>query len=139
MGFLGNCRVCERRHLLPSVLAIAVAAGCGHEPQVAPSNRRLIESLRTAVSARKIEWLETNSKLVEERRQAGELSDQEYAAFSSIVARARAGDWKGAQSEAINLANAQRPTEQDLKNLQAPARKPRQQSPDGKPAAAPGR
>ena len=44
-------------------------------PQAAPQNRELITSLRTAVSARKTDWLEINVKKIEDRRAAGEVSD----------------------------------------------------------------
>ena len=70
-------------------LALSVLLGCGR-PQAAPRNRALIAALRTAVNTRNSEWLEKNAKQVEERRAAGEMGEEEYNGFQSIIAMARA-------------------------------------------------
>ena len=103
------------RGLLFFCLALAVMAmtGCG-PPAVAPGNRELVGSLRTAVSAKNTEWLEANAKLVDERREKGELSDAELAEFSTIIQAARAGDWAAAQKQVIALEKAFRPTPEEL-------------------------
>ncbi len=74
-----------------------------------PENFRLIESLQTAVSAKREDWLEQNEKLIAERHAAGKLSDEQHAALEAIVAKARAGQWDEAGSDALALAKAQRP------------------------------
>jgi hypothetical protein len=88
-------------------LAAVVVAGCGRPPQVGAQNRRLVESLKTAVMARNPEWLDENAKLVKAKHEKGELDEASYAAFESIVRQAEAGDWDAAQDEVIALSKAQ--------------------------------
>ncbi|MFO0960919.1 MAG: hypothetical protein U0800_26355 [Isosphaeraceae bacterium] len=95
-------------------LAIALA-GCGRQPQVAPVNRDLLVSLATAVSAREPQWLERNAHLIDKKRDAGEMSEDEYRTFRSIIDRARSGDWQGAEAAAYALRDGQEPTADDLK------------------------
>lgn len=83
--------------------------GCG-EPQLTSGNLRLTMSLRTAVSARNMDWLEMNAALIEERRQSGNMRDGEYAAFSRILEDARSGEWAKAEKAVVRLQEAQRPT-----------------------------
>lgn len=97
---------------------IAAAAGCGHATQITPANRRVMRGLQTAVSSRKVEWLDTTVKLIEEQRTNGEMSDEEYAAFESIVKQARDGNWDAAQRAAFALSDGQKPTEEDLQRLE---------------------
>ena len=93
-------------------LLLAVSAvfwsGCGR-PQVAPEHLRLTAELRTAVSAQNVEWLERTEKLVEERHEAGGMSEPEYEAFRSIIERAHRGEWEAAEREVLALQKAQRP------------------------------
>ena len=70
-------------------------AGCGRQPQVKPMNRRLIESLRTALSARNTEWLDANWKLIEKAHTDGSMDDAEFSRFKEIVDIARAGEHRG--------------------------------------------
>jgi hypothetical protein len=93
-----------RRALL---LGILLVLGCG-PPQVEPANYRLIESLRTALSARNVTWLDDNAKLIAKRRADGQMSEGEFAAFAAIIDQARSGDWTGAEQEVVRLAKAQR-------------------------------
>lgn len=94
-----------RRALL---LGIVLIAGCG-PPQVEPANYRLIESLRTALSARNPNWLEDNAKTITKKHADGTMSEGEFTAFEAIIAQARGGDWTGAEEEVMRLAKAQRP------------------------------
>jgi hypothetical protein len=98
------------------LLAATFVGGCGY-PQAAPNNLRLITTLRTALSARNTEWLDQNVALMEERRQAGEMSDDEYDAFQSIVAQARAGEWEEAERAAVKFQKAQRPTDEQIRRV----------------------
>jgi hypothetical protein len=100
-------------------LATALGAGCSRPPQVTGENRQIIVSLVTAVSAHNSEWLEQNAKLIEKERAAGKLSDAEYKSFSAIVSQAQAGDWKSAETAAYALREAQEPSAEDLRNLEA--------------------
>jgi hypothetical protein len=103
----------------PATIGLCVlltALGCSRPPQVAPANQKLVQSLKTAVAAGKPEWLESNAKLIEERRTAGQMSDEEYATFQSIITSARAGEWAKALKEVTALAKAQqRPNEEPAK------------------------
>jgi len=100
MRFLGAC--------LGAVWLLSAILGCGR-PQAASENRQLIASLRTAVNTRNTEWLEKNAGIVEERREAGQMADAEYAEFQAIIADARAGNWEEAEREVIKFEKAQRP------------------------------
>lgn len=98
---------------LGAIWLLSAVLGCGR-PQAASENRQLIASLRTAVNTRNTEWLEKNAKIVEERRQAGQMADAEYEEFRSIIAKARAGEWEEAQREVIKFEKAQRPIPEDM-------------------------
>ena len=93
-----------RRALL---LGIVLVTGCG-PPQLEPANYRLIESLRTALSARNGNWLEDNAKSITKKHADGQMSDGEFAAFEAIIGQARGEDWTGAEEEVVRLAKAQR-------------------------------
>jgi hypothetical protein len=113
-----------------------LASGCGGPPQVAHDHRRLVLSMATAVSARNPEWLEANAKIVDDLRGQGKLSAAEDAAFSSILTKARSGDWDAAREEAYGLRDAQEPTAETSEAVQKrtlpKAKKP------GRPAPRPG-
>lgn len=89
------------------LLAVSLS-GCG-EAKVAPHNLRLTMSLRTAVSARNAEWLDANVALIQQRRAAGEMGDEEHEAFQAIVALAHEGKWEEAEKAVVRLQKAQRP------------------------------
>jgi hypothetical protein len=97
-------------------MAIALASGCGY-PAAEPENLRLITSLRTALSARNEAWLEANEKMIEQRHIDKVMSDETYEAFKEIIAKAREGDWKGAELESLEFQRAQRPTRQQIEGL----------------------
>ena len=103
-----------RRALLTGLVLTAV--GCGVQ-QIAPANRRAMGALQTAVSSKKVDWLDATVELIEEQHSNGEMSDAEYAAFEPIIEKARAGDWPGAQKDAFALADGQKPTAEDLENI----------------------
>jgi hypothetical protein len=86
-------------------------AGCGTQPQVGPGNARLVESLRTAVSTRRTDWLEDNAKAVAGRHASGQLADEPYEALQAIIEQARAGNWQDAETAVLKLAKAQRAAE----------------------------
>jgi hypothetical protein len=83
--------------------------GCGQSPQFAAKDLRLLEALRTAVSARKSEWLEASAKQIDKAHQQGTISDEGFEALQSSITEARAGDWKHAETQIIQLEKAQRP------------------------------
>ena len=92
-------------------------SGCGRVPQFAPANRRVIHGLQTAVSSKKVEWLNETVRLIEEKYSAGEMSDEEHDALQRIVDKARSGDWDGAQKDAFALSEGQKPTAEDLEKI----------------------
>lgn len=97
-------------------LALLTFPGCG-KPQAAPQNRQLISSLRTAVNTQNAKWLEKNAKIVEKRRAAGKMGDEEYGEFQSVIATAREGQWEKAEQQAIAFQKAQRPTRKEMKRV----------------------
>ena len=104
----------------PALLLGAVllpAGGCNRPPQAAPANQRLISSLRTALSAQKPDWLEQNVTEIESRKTAGQMSDVEYQAFQAIIAKAKAGQWREAEEDAVEFQKAQRPTQEQIDRL----------------------
>jgi hypothetical protein len=90
-------------------LVLLLLAGCGEPPQVGPQNYRLVDSLRTAVSARRTDWLDENARLIEKLHAEGKLTDEQQTAFDAIVAKARADNWEEAEQDVLALAKAQRP------------------------------
>jgi hypothetical protein len=100
------------------LMGLAALTGCGR-PQVGANNYRLIESMRTAISARRADWLDENVKLISQRHASGEMNDEQFGAFESILALVRGGDWAGAESEVIRLAKAQQPSSAELELLKS--------------------
>ena len=99
------------------VAVVFLAAGCGVQ-QIAPANRRVMQGLQTAVSSRKVEWLDATVKLIDEQRSQGKLSDAEYAALEPIISKARAGNWDAAQRDVFALVEGQKATAEDLQKIQ---------------------
>ncbi len=83
--------------------------GCGSSPQYSGKDIRLLEALRTAVSARKPEWLEASAKQIDKAHQQGSITDEGFEALQPAITEARAGDWKQAEKRIIQLEKAQRP------------------------------
>ena len=98
------------RAVVTALGLVLLGSGCGGYPQVSGEHRRLVLSLATAVSARNPVWLEANARIVDDLRGQGRLSAAEDEVFSSIVARARSGDWYSATEEAYALRDSQEPT-----------------------------
>lgn len=92
-----------------ALIACCIVSGCGGPPQVSPSNYGLINSLRTATSSKQIAWVEESAKQLAEAKSKGQVSDEEYAEFESIIRLARDGKWKEAEAETIRLGKGQKP------------------------------
>jgi len=92
-----------------AISAALLCGGCGQAPQFAAKDQQLLESLRTAISAHKPEWLEASAKKIDEAHQKGSISDEGFEALQSTIVPARAGDWKQAEQQIIQLEKAQRP------------------------------
>ena len=66
-------------------------------------NRQEFEALLTAISLRNKAELERDAQRIVARHQAGELSDAGLADLESIIAKARTGNWAGAEREAYDF------------------------------------
>ncbi len=117
-GRITGQSACLRAGSLWLLMGLVALVGC-ERPQVGANNYRLIESLRTAISARRGDWLDENVKLISQRHASGEMNDGQFAAFESILALARGGDWAGAETEVIRLAKAQQPSPAELELLKS--------------------
>lgn len=108
------------RHI-PSVGGLALgllilATGCGY-PAVEPANQELLTSLRTALSARNPQWLQSNDDEIKSRHRSGTLGDAEYATFQALIQQARDGDWAGAERKVVAFQKAQRPSAEQIQKL----------------------
>ncbi len=82
--------------------------GCGtNEPAIAKGNVKLIGKLKTAIGAKKIDWLNATAKQIDEAHQQGKLSEPEYAALKPIVAAAHQNQWDDANTLLTRLIDAQ--------------------------------
>ena len=70
--------------------------GCGGPPPVSKANVKLVEQLRTAVAAKKTDWLDQAARQINQHRQSGTLAGAENEALQSIVDDARQGHWEEA-------------------------------------------
>ncbi len=99
----------NHRPLALLLLATLAFSGCSQPPQIPSDSRQLIGSLRTAVSAKRKDWLETNAKLVEQKHSQNKLTDEQYQELEAIIALGREDKWADAEKEALRLAEAQHP------------------------------
>jgi hypothetical protein len=106
---IGRWRLTALRIALPVAL---LCGGCGQSPQFSTKDFRLLEALRTAVSARKPEWLEASAKQIDKEHQQGTISDEGFEALQSAITEARAGDWQHAEKQILQLEKAQHPPAQ---------------------------
>lgn len=86
--------------------------GCGSQ-QFGPSSRELMRPLQTAISAKKVEWVEATEEKIVDQHSEGKVSDDEYNTFEDIIAQTRSGDWQGAQLALHGLMSGQKPTSAD--------------------------
>lgn len=57
--------------VVASLATAAATTGCGIPPQMGAKNYRLGDSLRTAISAHRLDWLDATAKEIEQRTAAG--------------------------------------------------------------------
>jgi hypothetical protein len=88
-------------------LMVLLLCSCQHEPAISKTNVKLIGELKTAIGAKRTDWLEQAAKNLEQHRQRGQVSDEENAVLQSIVSAARKGDWSNASAQLTQLINAQ--------------------------------
>jgi hypothetical protein len=73
--------------------AALLALGCGKPPHISKPNVKLVEQLRTAVAAKRTDWLDLAAKQADQHRGSGALSGAESEAVEAIVNEARQGHW----------------------------------------------
>ena len=91
-----------------AVVALSVCVGCSSATQFGADNYRLLASLHTAVSAKRIDWLDDVAKNIAERHAAGQLGEEQRAELDAIIAKARAGEWESAKDDVVHLQKGQR-------------------------------
>lgn len=94
-------RIRGRRGLI-GVLLLTLA-GCGGPSPRERDNRKAFELLLTAITLRSAGELEKDASLIERRHADGTLSDAGHRELMEIVAKARAGDWGGAEDRAYKF------------------------------------
>jgi hypothetical protein len=90
-------------------IVLCFTLGCGRTPQIPKSDYQLVSQLRTAVAAKKNDWLDEVAKKLDERNRSGSTAKEEQAALESIVALARQGNWDEANRKLLDLVNSQKP------------------------------
>lgn len=98
--------------LAATFLAVAMLIvwwpGCRRHPKVtSPEALQILRQLYTACNTRDDSRLMAVEKRVETAIQAGQLSSDEQKSIRSIIARARRGDWSGAEKESFRFAQDQ--------------------------------
>ncbi len=97
----------SRREILVAAAFLGLMstmAGCGGEPsQREVRNAQAFEALLTAVSLRNDKEVEADSRLIEKRHDAGEMSDAKYREIEEIIRKARSRDWAGAEKRAYEF------------------------------------
>ncbi len=84
-------------------MAVSIS-GCSNEPtprQV--QNARAFEALLTAVSLHHAKEFEQDARLIDQRHDAGEISDAKYRELAEIIEKGRAGDWAAAEKRAYEF------------------------------------
>ena len=76
-------------------------AGCSGEPSSRElKNRQEFETLLTAIAMKNTKQLDVAAKRITDRHDLGEMSDDGYNSLESLIQKARAGDWTGAETQA---------------------------------------
>lgn len=90
-----------------AVLIVGLLPGCGQSPQVPFENLRYSAALLTAASSRSPEQLDRVAAVIEDDSRNGRLSDQERAAYDTIITTMRAGRWDDAEAACRQFRKAQ--------------------------------
>ncbi len=96
---------------IAGLLTLALGGGCGRAPQLAADRECLAaaDALWTAVTAKRTDLVDQSAAEFERLHAAMRLSDEAFAALSSIVSDARAGNWTAARAALKTLLRGQRP------------------------------
>ena len=82
-----------------------LAAGCSGPTEVDRDNRRLVDSILTAITMKNTGWLEDAEKRAEQRYSDGHLTQDEYEQLLSIIETAKAGEWPTAEKMGYEFRN----------------------------------
>ena len=76
-----------------------LASGCRGPTEAERDNRRVLDAILTAITLKNPRLLEDDARRARTRHEAGQLNDEDYRAMEAIIAKARAGDWFGAETD----------------------------------------
>jgi hypothetical protein len=88
------------RRSLAAAFAVAVllgVGGCGQPSEEARQNRRVVDAVLTAVTTKNRKQLDKDAVLWDERFAGGLVSTERHKAVKDCIAKARTGDWAGAE------------------------------------------
>lgn len=89
---------------MTALIALAIlGSGCNRPTESTRDNRRLLDAILTAVSIRNHEELSKDKQLLDERMEAGELSEESYSEIAGIIELAEAGNWADAEEQLYAL------------------------------------
>jgi hypothetical protein len=80
-----------------------IVARLGMPTEEQRDNRRVLDSILTAITMKNSRWLEQGARRAQSRHDAGCLSDEQYEGIQKFVNKARAGDWSGAEKDAYEF------------------------------------
>lgn len=95
------------RGLMMGLVMVLLLAGCTKAPQVPFDNLRYSAALLTAASSRSLEQLDRVATVIEDDSRNGRLSDQERAAYDTMITTMRAGRWTEAETACRQFRKAQ--------------------------------
>jgi hypothetical protein len=104
-------------------MCLTASGGCSKTTQLEGKNRQLLESLRTATAAQRMDWLEATIKKATERQSAHGLSDRQFEALQAVSIAAHQGQWKTADQLAVDLLKGQQPTAEEIKRVESHKRR----------------
>jgi hypothetical protein len=84
--------------LILAGLALATS-GCRRPTQEDRDNRRLLDAILTTITIKNARLLDDNEQWAQTRHEAGQLTDGEFDSMAAIIAKARRGDWSGAEAD----------------------------------------
>lgn len=99
------------RHAVLAGICLALLAGCARTPQIGGDKEcfSAADALWTAVSAKRPDLLDRSAAEVERLHAGAKLPDEAFESLSSVVSKARAGQWSDARAALKTFIRAQRP------------------------------
>jgi hypothetical protein len=62
-------------------------------------NRKAVDAILTAITMKNKRLLEAGIQRAQERRQAAQLTEDQFAGMLAFASKARSGDWSGAEKD----------------------------------------